>query len=83
MLELGVLASGTGSNLQAILDAIADGTLDARVRIVISNVRGAPALERAVKAGVATAVIPHTQFANRSQFDAAVAQALIRLAHNG
>ena len=76
ILELGVLASGTGSNLQAILDAIADGTLDARVRIVISNVRDAPALQRAQKAGFATAVIPHTQFASRSEFDAAVAQAL-------
>ena len=46
ILELGVLASGNGSNLQAILDAIAAGTLEARVRIVISNsvrwVRGQP-----------------------------------------
>ncbi len=76
ILELGVLASGTGSNLQAILDAIAAGTLDAQVRIVVSNVREAPALQRAAKAGIATAVIPHAQFPNRSEFDAAIAQAL-------
>lgn len=77
-LELGVLASGTGSNLQAILDAIAAGTLDARIRIVISNVRDALALRRAAAAGVATAVMPHAQFANRIEFDAAIAHALDR-----
>jgi len=76
ILEIGVLASGTGSNLQAILDAIAAGTLDAKVRIVISNVREAPALQRAVKAGIATVVIPHAQFPSRREFDAAIAQAL-------
>ena len=76
ILEIGVLASGTGSNLQAILDAIAAGTLDAQVRIVVSNVREAPALQRAVKAGIATVVIPHAQFPSRREFDAAIAQAL-------
>jgi phosphoribosylglycinamide formyltransferase-1 len=76
VLELGVLASGTGSNLQAIIDAISDGTLNARIRIVIANVCEALALQRAAKAGIATAVIPHAQFASRSEFDAAIAQAL-------
>ena len=75
-LELGVLASGTGSNLQAILDAIAEGTLDARVRIVISNVPCAPALQRATNSGVPVATIAHKQFTSRPQFDMAVADAL-------
>jgi len=52
VLELGVLASGTGSNLQAIIDAISDGTLNARIRIVIANVCEALALQRAAKAGL-------------------------------
>jgi phosphoribosylglycinamide formyltransferase-1 len=43
---------------------------------VISNVREAPALQRAVKAGIATVVIPHAQFPSRREFDAAIAQAL-------
>ena len=47
MLQLGVLISGRGSNLQAILDAIAAGELDARVRLVISNKRKAAGLQRA------------------------------------
>lgn len=78
ILDLGVLASGTGSNLQAILDAIAAGTLQARVRIVISNSANAQALQRATNAGVPTAVIPHRQFSTRQEFDAALAQALDR-----
>ncbi len=75
-LDLGILASGTGTNLQAILDAIAEGTLDARVRIVISNVPGAPALQRATGSGIPVATIAHGQFQSRQQFDMAVADAL-------
>ncbi|HWR96884.1 MAG TPA: phosphoribosylglycinamide formyltransferase [Candidatus Methanoperedens sp.] len=51
-LALGVLASGRGSNLQAILDAVAAGRLDASVRAVVSDVADAFALERARRAGV-------------------------------
>jgi phosphoribosylglycinamide formyltransferase-1 len=75
-LKLGILASGSGSNLQAILDAIASGTLDAEVRVVIVNVPGAKALERANEAGVATAVIAHRDYPDRASFDAALSQAL-------
>jgi phosphoribosylglycinamide formyltransferase-1 len=75
-LELGVLASGTGSNLQAILDAIAEGSLDAEVRIVISNLPGAAALRRAADAGVPVMTIAHREFAGRQQFDMAIAKAL-------
>lgn len=75
-LELGILASGSGSNLQAILDAIAQGTLDAHIRIVIANVSDATALKRAANAGVPTALIPHREFSDRQAFDAALAQNL-------
>jgi phosphoribosylglycinamide formyltransferase-1 len=75
-LELGILASGNGSNLQAILDATADGSLDAKVKVVIANVPGAFALERAKSAGVPTALIAHRDFANRDAFDAELANAL-------
>jgi phosphoribosylglycinamide formyltransferase-1 len=51
-LVLGVLCSGRGSNLGAVLEAIATGRLQARVAVVISNRPGAPALERARQAGV-------------------------------
>lgn len=69
-LDLVVLVSGSGSNLQAILDAIAGGTLDARVRLVVSNKADAFALERARRAGVATKVISHRDFPAREAFDA-------------
>lgn len=75
-LDLGVLASGTGSNLQAILDAIAEGSLDAEVRVVISNVPGASALRRAADAGVPVMTIAHREFPSRQQFDMAIAKAL-------
>ena len=75
-LNLGVLVSGNGSNLQAILDAISDGTLDAQVKLVISNRPGAQALERARAAGVRALTISHTGFANREAFDQALVDAL-------
>lgn len=75
-LDLGVLVSGRGSNLQAILDGIAAGTLSSRVRVVISNQPGAYALERAARAGVPTQVIAHREFSERPTFDAALVSAL-------
>ncbi|MES2921690.1 MAG: phosphoribosylglycinamide formyltransferase [Verrucomicrobiota bacterium] len=54
---LGVLGSGSGSNMQAILDAIEDGTLDARIALVLSDNPDAFILERAKKHGIATGVI--------------------------
>lgn len=76
MIALGVLVSGTGTNLQAILDAIAGRTLDARVALVVSNVPGAAALQRARDAGVKTLVVDHTRHPDRRAFDAAVVEAL-------
>ncbi len=74
-LELGVLISGRGSNLGAILDATAERRLDARVRLVVSNRADAAGLERARLAGVATAVVDHKAHPDRESFD----RALVRL----
>jgi phosphoribosylglycinamide formyltransferase-1 len=73
---LGVLVSGSGSNLQAILDAIANGTLKTKVGVVVSNVPTAKALERAQKAGVPTVVVDHKAFSDREAFDAKVVSVL-------
>jgi phosphoribosylglycinamide formyltransferase 1 len=75
-LALGVLVSGTGSNLQAILDAIAAGSLAAEVKVVISNRPGVQALDRARAAGVPALTIPHRDFPSREAFDRALVAAL-------
>lgn len=74
--KVGVLVSGRGSNLQALLDAAADPAFPAEIALVVSNIPGAYALERAERAGVPTLVIPHKQFASREDFDAAMDAAL-------
>jgi phosphoribosylglycinamide formyltransferase-1 len=69
---LGVLISGRGSNLQAIIDAIAQGRLDATIAVVISNRADAAGLDRARAAGVETLVIDHrdrSRFPTREDFD--------------
>jgi phosphoribosylglycinamide formyltransferase-1 len=73
---LGVLASGNGSNLQAILDAIAAGQLQAKVEVVICNQPDARALQRARDAGVDAHCIPHRDFESREQFDQTLLEAL-------
>ena len=75
-LDLGVLVSGNGTNLQAILDAVGGGALDARVRLVLSNKPEALALERARKARVPALCISHKAHATREAFDEAVIRAL-------
>jgi phosphoribosylglycinamide formyltransferase 1 len=74
--KLGVLISGTGTNLQAIIDAILRGDLKAEIRIVISNRADAPGLERARRHGIQTMVIEHRKFPTREDFDRAVLAAL-------
>lgn len=71
-LPLAVLISGNGTNLQAIIDAQQCGELPIEIRMVISNRPGAYGLERARRAAIATAVVDHTQFANRAEFDLAL-----------
>lgn len=68
-IALGVLVSGSGSNLQAIIDRVGDGSLDADIRIVIANKPDAQGLERARKAGIATAYVRHDEFPERESFD--------------
>ncbi len=70
--KVGVLVSGRGSNLQALLDASADPAYPAEIVLVISNVAGAYALERAEKAGVKTCVISHKDYPSREEFDSAM-----------
>jgi phosphoribosylglycinamide formyltransferase-1 len=69
---LAVLISGRGSNLQAIIDAIAEGRLDARIGVVISNREGAAGLERAAAAGIETLVLSHKAYASREDYDRAL-----------
>jgi phosphoribosylglycinamide formyltransferase-1 len=76
MLALGVLVSGNGSNLQAILDAVESGALPASVKLVLSNKADAYALERAERAGAPRRVISHREFASREDFDRAMIAAL-------
>lgn len=76
-LRLGVLASGTGSNLQGILDACAGSSLDAQVSVVISNLPGAKALERASAAGVPAVLLPHAGL-KREAYDALLVEYLRR-----
>lgn len=73
---LGVLISGRGSNLQAIVDAIAGGRLEARIAVVISNRAEAAGLDRARRAGIETVVLDHRGFAGRTEYDRALASEL-------
>jgi phosphoribosylglycinamide formyltransferase 1 len=73
---LGVLISGRGTNLGALIDAIDAGRLSARIAVVISNRPGVPGLERADAAGIETLVLNHREYATRDAFDAALASAL-------
>jgi phosphoribosylglycinamide formyltransferase-1 len=76
VIRLGVLCSGSGTNLQAILDACAARRIDAEVAVVIGNVPGARALERARAAGVAAELVPSKGIADRAVYDAQVAERL-------
>jgi phosphoribosylglycinamide formyltransferase-1 len=74
--KIGILVSGRGSNLQALIDATADPAYPAEIALVISNVAGVYALERAETAGIPTLVIPHKGFPTREAFDAEMDKAL-------
>lgn len=75
-LRLGILVSGSGTNLQAILDACAGGAIDASVAVVVSDKPEAHALARAREAGVRTVVIEKKRFASREEFDAGLVEIL-------
>lgn len=69
-----VLISGSGSNLQAIIDAILSDRINGQIAAVISNKAGVFGLERAASAGIATEVLDHRSFESREAFDAAMMQ---------
>ncbi len=71
-IRIGVLASGRGSNLQAIIDAIEAGKLDCRIEVVISDRQDAQALERAKKNGTEAVFLDPKGFGTREAFDQAV-----------
>jgi len=72
--NVGVLISGRGSNLQALIDAVAAGRPRARIAVVIANRADAAGLERARRAGIDTLTIPHRDFPSRDAFE----QVLVR-----
>jgi len=75
-LKVAALISGRGSNLQALIDGCADGTIPAEIVLVISNNPDAAGLARARQAGIPTQVIDHRRFRDRAAFDAALDTAL-------
>ena len=76
--RLGVLISGRGSNLQAIIDAVAAGRLVATIAVVIANKADAGGLARARRAGIETVVLEHTDDASREAYDEALVAELRR-----
>ena len=74
--RLGVLISGRGSNLQALIDAIADGRLDASVSLVISNHENAAGLQRARAAGIGAICLSHHAWPTRDDYDRALVREL-------
>ena len=76
MRRIGVLVSGRGSNLEALLDAESRGELSGQIVIVISNKRQAFALERARKLNVPTVLVTKSEFPDRKNFDEQVAETL-------
>jgi phosphoribosylglycinamide formyltransferase-1 len=75
-LPIGVLASGRGSNLQAIIDAVAAGSLDAAVRVVVSDVADAHALERARRAGAPAVFVDPKEPGGKAGFEGRIAGVL-------
>jgi len=75
-LRVGILISGRGSNMAALIEAARDPSYPAEIACVVSNVASAAGLEIAKKAGVAAVAIPHKDYADRESFDRAVSAAL-------
>ena len=75
-LKTAVLISGRGSNLEALIRACADEDFPAEIALVISNRADAGGLDRAARAGIASAVVPHRDYASREAFEAALTKTL-------
>jgi phosphoribosylglycinamide formyltransferase-1 len=76
MLKIGILVSGRGSNLQAMIDAIEAKKIKAEIAVVISNVPGVMALERAKKHGIKAVVIDSSEHSDKSSYEKQVIKAL-------
>ncbi|RXF02555.1 phosphoribosylglycinamide formyltransferase [Pseudoalteromonas sp. PS5] len=76
--RLVVLISGSGSNLQAIIDACKSGYINGEIAAVVSNKASAYGLIRAQQAGITTEVLDHKQFASREDYDVALGQLIER-----
>ena len=74
-----VLISGGGSNLQAFIDEISNGHLNLDIQLVVSNKADAYGLERARQANIPSALVDHTSFASRLEFDQALMQEIDRV----
>lgn len=74
--NIAILISGNGSNLQAFINAVASGQLQAKISLVISNKPDAAGLQRAADAGIDTLCIDHRDYEHRETFDAALTNAL-------
>jgi len=79
-MPVAVMISGSGTNLQAILDAAVAGAIPIRVHAVLSDVPGAFGLERARQAGVPAECLPAAEFSDRDAFDRALGERLEQLA---
>ncbi len=75
-IRLGVLVSGSGTNLQSIIDSIDDGKLDAEICVIISNIAGVKSIERANRHNIPAIVIDHINFGTREDFDREVVAVL-------
>lgn len=75
-MKVAILASGSGSNLQSILEQVAKGALNIRPALVVSDVAGARALQRARDAGITTRLIAPGDYADRSAWTCALSAAL-------
>ncbi|MDY7004436.1 MAG: phosphoribosylglycinamide formyltransferase [Cyanobacteriota bacterium] len=75
-IKLGILASGSGSNFEAIMEAINNQKLNAQVQVMIYNNPGAKVRERAEKWGVPTILLNHREYKNREKFDGKIVKTL-------
>jgi phosphoribosylglycinamide formyltransferase 1 len=75
-LRLGVMASGNGSNLEAIADSIKQGDLHAEIRVVVYNNPGAKVVERAARLGLPAVLLNHRQYSSREALDEDIVKAL-------
>ena len=78
MTRLAILISGSGTNLQAFIDAVSDGSLAVEIAVVVSNRPDAFGLSRARDANIATECVRHEDYADRAAFDQALANTLSR-----